>query len=158
MKIMQLDTDFQTKLNAIKSFMQQHEAYTAFIDELDQETFQVLQQTIEPYLQALFLEVAQKAPLQLLVLEDAMMDEVFEGIYLTNILTFNVLRANVNDKFKFSRTPDRLQKIIHFICNSSSFEFIQNEVRLPLRLALTMSSNIWGNKLAESVQAKRARE
>ncbi len=155
---MKLDSEFITKFEAIKSFMMGHETYQNYIDQIDQESFDAMKATLDPYLMALFNDVAGKAPLQLIALEDLIMDEELEGLFLPEILTFNVLRASVNDKSKFTRTPDRLERIIRFICISPGFDFIKNTIRLPLRLSLVMSSSIWGHKLAESIQARRSRE
>ncbi len=155
---MELQKEYLEKLNAIKTHLQDSEEYQTYLDEEDEESYNTLRAKIEPYLNALYLEVSKNQPMQILTLEEAMMDHQLEGLYLDKLMSYSILRAKLTPDTRFDRSQDILEKMILFMTESSSFDLIENSMRLPVRMTFALSSNIWSNKVIEQISSKRAKE
>ena len=123
-----LNEEYQQQLEKIAQQIQGSEEYAKYLDEEEEDDYQSLRELIEPNINALYKEVASANPLQLISLENALLDDKFEGMFLPRILGYSILRGQVNDNFKFYRPQRHFKKILMAICRSSNFDVIRKRI------------------------------
>jgi hypothetical protein len=86
-----LDQKYQDELDALRSAIQNSETLATYLEDEEEASYQALRDEFEPQIEALYERVADDHPLQLTILEVALLHSEFEGLYLSRILGFSVL-------------------------------------------------------------------
>jgi len=149
-----LDKKYQKVIDDVKKQVQASEQLTAYLDTEEIDEYKALIEAYEPQLQALYDEVAAVAPLQLESLELALLDDELEGLYMSKIVGYAVLRGDVNESCKYRFPQDHFKKILEVMAASNNFDMIKQRVGLSLQIGFALSSDIWITNLVESLSNK----
>ena len=152
-----LDEKYLGHLEAIKEAIQNSEILAAYLDEEEDQYYIQLQEYFEPAMQQVFDELANNNPLQLEALENAFLDDGFEGLFLPKILGYSVLRGEINENYKYRRPQDHFKNILLTICNSANFEMIKKRIGQTVQLGFALSSDIWITNIIASQSNKRVK-
>jgi hypothetical protein len=99
-----LDKKYQVALDNVKGAIQASDLLNTYLDSEEDEDYKALYEAYEPQIEEIYKEVADKNPLQLTALENYLLDEGFEGLYLPRILGYTVLRGAVKSKCEIYST------------------------------------------------------
>lgn len=152
-----LDKKYTTILDNIKTSIQLSEELKVYLDTEEDEDYKNLVAKFENEIHDLYSQVANENPLQLVQLEEYLLDEQFEGLYLPKALGYAVLRGRVNENIKYYRPQDHFSKILDFILGSSNFEQIKQRVGQSIKIGFALSSDIWITNILATVTNKRAK-
>lgn len=152
-----LDKKFSTALDNIKGAVQASELLATYLDTEEDDDYKALYEAFEPQIEEVYEEVADKHPLQLVALEEALIDEGFEGLYLPRILGYTVLRGAVNDHLKYVRPQNHFKNILKGIANSANFEMLKKRIGQSVQIGFALSSDIWITNLIEEIKNKRVK-
>ncbi len=147
----QLDDKYKASLEDLKSQIQDSELLAKYLDEEEEEQYDALKEAFETKIEALHLEVAEQNPLQLEILEEAILDEGLEGLFLPRILGYSVLRGALNDNYKYVRPETHFQNILKTICDSPNFDLIRKRIGMTGQIGFALSSDIWITNLINSI-------
>lgn len=150
-----LDQKYVDRLDAIADSIQGSEALEQYLDTEEYDDYKVLIEAYEDDLQELYLEVADKNPLQLVALEDAMLRDDLEGLYIPKIVGYTVLRGDINEEFLYRRPQNHFSDIIKYIAGSMNFGMIKMRVGQSIQTGFALSSDIWISNLIESIVNKK---
>lgn len=153
----ELEQKYIDKLEDIAGEIQKSEILEKYLEEEDEMYFNELKDQFEPRIAAVYKEVADNDPLQLLSLELVCMDEAFEGLFLPKILGYSVLRGTIDNNFKYLRPQDHFQEVLIAICNSANFDIIKNRIGQTVQIGFALSSDIWITNLINEIPNKRVR-
>lgn len=154
---MDLNKKYSTVLDNIKSNIQLSEELAAYLDEEGDEEYKALVAKFENSIHEVYEQVASENPLQLVALENYLLDEQFEGLYLPKILGYSVLRGRVNSFVKYYRPQQHFSDILEFIINCSNFEQVKQRVGQSIQIGFSLSSDIWITNIIEKVSNKRVK-
>ncbi len=152
-----LDPKYSTILDNIKNTIQLSPELNKYLEEEEDEDYKILVQNYEGQIHDLYERVANENPLQLVALENYLLDEGFEGLYLPKVLGYSVLRGRVNPKYKYYRPQNHFRDVLNFIINSSNFEQIKQRVGQSVQIGFALSSDIWITNIIENVENKRVK-
>jgi len=152
-----LDKKYIEELDAITEQIQQSDELNQYLDDEEESSYRELGFKFEPAIEALYQEVADKYPMQIIDLENRLLDEGFEAMYMPRVLGFTILRAVINDNFKFNEPQDQFKKVLNYICQSPNFDVVQNRIGQGVQLGFALSSDIWVTNIVQSVKLKRVR-
>lgn len=153
----ELDQQYQDRLKVLGEEIQASEELQQYLEEEEEEFYLRLKEMFEPKIAAIYEEVAENDPLQLVTFESALLDETFEGLYLPKILGYSVLRGEVNDNFKYVRPQDHFKDVLMAICNSANFDILKKRIGQSIQMGFAMSSDIWITNLINAYTNKRIR-
>lgn len=151
-----LKTEYKERLDEIAEKIQSSEILELYLEEEEEEQYKELIEEFEDKIDEIYSEVADNYPLQIIDLENTIMDERFEGLYLSRLIGYSVLRGVINDKYKYLRSQPQFQKVLLFICNNPNFEMISKRVGQGIQLGFALSSDIWITNLIDRVNSRRA--
>ena len=143
------------QLDEIAEAIQNSEELAAYIEEEEEEQYNELREKFEPYIQEVYQEVAATDPLQIVSLEKKLLDEKFEGLYLSRVIGYAVLRGEVNEDFKYIRPQNHFKDILLAVANSSNFDVLKNRVGQAVQLGFALSSDIWITNIMNTIKNKR---
>ncbi len=152
-----LDKKYTTILDNIKASIQLSEELKVYLDTEEDEDYKNLVAKFEGEIHELYVQVANENPLQLIQLEEYLLDEQFEGLYLPKALGYAVLRGRVNENVKYYRPQDHFAKILDFILGCSNFEQVKQRVGQSIKIGFALSSDIWITNILATVTNKRAK-
>ena len=152
-----LEEKYKEQLDNIAAHIQSAEILATYLEEEEDEQYEELCGMFEPYLAQLHTLVAEEAPLQLVSLEEAMLDEQLEGLYLPRILGYSVLRGEINEDFRYVRPNDHFKSILLNICGSVHFEQLKKRIGQTVRVGFSLSSDIWTTNLMNAITNRRIR-
>lgn len=152
-----LDKKYITELDSIKGAVQNSDLLATYLDDEEEESYQALRDEFEPAIEALYTKVASENPLQLISLERTLLDPEFEGLYLSKVLGYSVLRGEVDELYRYKRPQAHFKKVLLVICNSSNFDIIKMRIGQGIQIGFGLSSDIWITNLIEQVSAKRVK-
>ena len=152
-----LNSDYLAELEEIKKGIQASEILTKYLDEEEEEDYLKMREEFEPGIAEVYKKVAANHPLQLLSLEKTLINEEFEGMYITRILGFAVLRGERNENYKYVRPQAHFEEILLAVCNSSNFDIIRKRIGQTIQMGFSMSSDIWITNLINRIANKRIR-
>lgn len=155
--MVELDKKYITVLDNIKTSIQLSEELKNYLEEEESEQYKELVAKFENQIHEVYEQVAAENPLQLIALENYILDEKFEGLYLPKILGYSVLRGRVNDNIKYYRPQEHFAKVLNFIINSSNFDEVKQRVGQSIQIGFALSSDIWITNTIESVTNKRVK-
>ena len=153
-----LDKVYVSRLDEIKSAVQGSDQLAAYLDTEEGDEYLELRRAFAAQLHELHQEVADAKPMQLVDLENQMMDEQLEGLYLPKILGYSILRGAVNDQAKFIRPQEHFKAVLESIANSSNFDVIHKRIGQSVQIGFALSSDIWITNFINSLASKRVRD
>lgn len=152
-----LDEQYQSRLEAIKSAIQDSEELQTYLDSEEGDDYKALQDRFEPEIATLHKEVVESYPLQVLALEKEILDAGFEGLFIPRILGYSVLRGELNDKIKYVRPQNHFRRILAAICESANFDLIKQRIGQSVQMGFALSSDIWVTGFISDINNKRIR-
>ncbi len=152
-----LDEQYYNRLNDIAYAIQESDLLHQYWEDESEEAYLALRQAFEPMIAALYHEVAEHAPLQLLALEKTLLLPVFEGLYLPRILGYSVLRAEINEQYRYVRPNDHFKEVLLAICNSVHFDHLKKRIGQSIQVGFALSSDIWIANLLDQIENRRVR-
>ncbi len=153
---MELSNNYKVELEDIKAQIQASELLASFLEEEEDSYYDALVEEFEPKIAELYDRVAEKDPLQLESLENEIIDEGFEGLFIPKLLAYSVLRGAINPStYKFILPQDHFKKILEAMINSYNFEQIAKRTGQSIALGFGMSSSIWVTHFLNSLTNKR---
>jgi len=153
----QLDDKYKASLEDLKTQIQNSELLAKYLEEEEEEQYDALKEEFEPKIEALHLEVAEQNPLQLELLEEEILDEGLEGLFLPRVLGYSVLRGALNDNYKYIRPQEHFKNVLLSIAQSSNFELLKNRIGQTVEVGFALSSDIWITNLIAEVGSKQVR-
>ena len=150
-----LDKKYTIELESIKGAIQSSNLLATFQESEEDEDYAAMRTEFEPTIENLYHRVASENPLQLISFEKKLCDPGFEGLYLSRVLGYTVLRGEVDDHCRYKRPQDHFKEVLLTICNSSNFEYIRNRIGQTVQIGFGLSSDIWITHLIEQVPNKR---
>ena len=155
--MLELSEKYITKLQKIAEDIQNSEELIRYTDTEEEAEYKVLCDTFESAISRVHTEVATKDPLQLIAIEQLLLNNYFEGLFLPRILGYSILRGQLNDQCKYVRPQNHFKDILNAVLESSNFEFIKKRIGQTVQVGFALSSDIWITDLINSVVNKRLR-
>lgn len=152
-----IEAKYLTELDTIKKEIQESDELAAYLEEEEEEEYKALVNKFEGKIHEIYETVAKENPLQIMDFEVSLLDEQFEGLYLSKVLGYIVLRGQRDDNFKYVRPQDHFKKVLDFILNSANFDQIKQRVGQSIQIGFALSSDIWITNIINSVQNKKVR-
>ncbi len=152
-----LNSNYISKLDAIKAQIQKSEELAKFLDEEEDEDYKALVEKYEGSIHELYEQVANENPLQLIAFENHLLNEEFEGLYLPKALGYSVLRGRINKSLKYYRPQNHFKSLLENIINSSNFEQIKQRIGQSIQIGYALSSDIWITNIHEAISNKKVK-
>ncbi len=152
-----LDEQYYNRLNDIAYAIQESDPLRQYWEDESEENYLLLRQAFEPAIAALYHEVAEHAPLQLLALEKLLLSPPFEGLFLPRVLGYAVLRGEINDQYRYVRPNDHFKEVLLAICSSVHFDHLKKRIGQSIQVGFALSSDIWITHLLEQIENRRVR-
>jgi hypothetical protein len=153
-----LDQKYAIELDTIKDAIQSSDLLNTYLDDEEEESYNALREEFEPQIEAVFQNIVADNPLQLVSFEQKLLDQEFEGLYLSKILGYTVLRGELDDLYRYKLPQNHFKEVLFAICMSSNFDFISMRIGQGVQIGFGLSSNIWITNLIEHVEFKRVKE
>ena len=150
-----LDQKYAIELDTIKGAIQSSDLLNTYLDDEEEESYTALREAFEPQIEIVFQKVAADNPLQLVGFEKHLLDQDYEGLYLSKVLGYTVLRGEVDELYRYKMPQDHFKEILLAICLSSNFELISKRIGQGVQIGFGLSSNIWITNLIEKVEFNR---
>lgn len=152
-----LDQKYAIELDTIKGAIQSSDLLNVYLDDEEEESYNALREAFEPQIETVFQKVAADNPLQLVSFEKHLLDHDYEGLYLSKVLGYTVLRGEVDELYRYKMPQDHFKEILLVICSSSNFDLISKRIGQGVQIGFGLSSNIWITNLIEKVEFKRVK-
>jgi len=152
-----LDLEYKNEVQTILNDIITSEEQKAYLETEEDEQYQALRAAFEPRIEALHRQVSTESPMQIIELERALLNEDMEGLYLSKLLGYSVLRGELNDRIKYLRPQDHFKDILLAICNSANFEHIKSRIGQVVQTGFALSSDIWITNLINSNTNKKVK-
>ena len=152
-----LEQKYAIELDSIKGAIQSSDLLQQYLEDEEEETYQSLRLAFEPQIEAVYEKVAAENPLQLVSFEEKLLEEEFEGLYLSRILGYAVLRGEFDENYRYKRPQDHFKNVLLAIGNSSNFDLISKRIGQGVQIGFGLSSNIWITNLIDQVDFKRVK-
>ena len=152
-----LDQKYEIELDTIKGAIQSSDLLSTYLDDEEEESYHALRVAFEPQIETVFQKVAADNPLQLVSFEKKLLDQDYEGLYLSKIIGYTVLRGEVDDLYRYKMPQDHFKEVLLSICLSSNFDLISIRIGQGVQIGFGLSSNIWITNLIEQVEFKRVK-
>ena len=149
--------DYKSRLDEIKLAVQNSEELQTYLDEEEEEQYKALIDKFESSIHDVYVEVANNHPLQIISLENYLLDQDFEGLYLPKALGYTVLRGQINDDFEYERPQKQFKKVLEFINTSSNFDQIKKRVGQSIQVGFALSSDIWITNIINAASNKQVK-
>lgn len=152
-----LNQEYLDELALIQSEIQASEILSKYLDEEEEEDYLALREAFEPRIADLYKKVANHNPLQLVTMEKELLNDGYEGMYITRVLGFAVLRGEINDNCKYVRPQSHFKEVLMAVCGSSNFDIIRKRIGQTIQMGFAMSSDIWITNLINVIANKKIR-
>jgi hypothetical protein len=123
-----LNDNYVEELQAIANEIQESDELAYYLSEEEESYFEQMKERFEPKIEQLYNRVAAENPLQIVSLDQMIMNEAFEGLFLPRILGYSVLRGEINQQYKYTRPQDHFKDVLMAICNSPNFEILKKRI------------------------------
>ncbi len=153
----ELDPRYIDQLETIAADIQESEELQQYLDSEEEEDYTRLKELFEPRIAAVYEEVANDNPLQLIPLELVLLDPAFEGLFLPRILGYAVLRGEIDANYQYTRPQEHFKEILLTICQSTNFEVLKKRIGQSVQIGFALSSDIWITNFINSFPNKRIR-
>ena len=104
-----LDLEYKNEVQTILNDIITSEEHKQYLDTEEDEQYQALRAAFEPRIEELHRKVSIDSPMQIIALEKALLNEDMEGLYLSKLLGYSVLRGELDDKLKYLRPQDHFK-------------------------------------------------
>lgn len=152
-----LDDIYKQQLQSIAGAIQESDELAYYLSEEEESYYEQLRENFEPEIEQLYEKVAMENPLQIISLDQVLMHEAFEGLFLPRILGYSVLRGELNEQVKYARPQDHFKVVLMAICNSPNFEILKKRIGQSIQIGFALSSDIWITNLITAIDNKRIR-
>lgn len=152
-----LDPKYQIELDTLRGVIQSSDLLAAYLEDEEESSYQALRDEFEPQIETLYERVAEFHPLQLTILETVLLHTEYEGLYLSKVLGFSVLRGEIDHDYHYRRPQDHFKAVLLAIADSSNFEWIKNKIGQGCQIGFALSSEIWVSNLVNQVENKKVR-
>jgi len=152
-----LDLEYRNEIQSILNDIVTSEEHKNYLETEEDEQYQALRAAFEPRMEALHRKVSTDTPMQIISLEKALLNEDFEGLYLSKMLGYSVLRGELNEKLKYLRPQDHFKDILLAICSSANFENIKSRISQTVQTGFALSSDIWITNLINANDNKKVK-
>jgi hypothetical protein len=152
-----LDKSYLDELDVISKNIQESDELAYYLSEEEDTYYEQLKERFEPGIEDLYTRVSAENPLQVISLDQRLMQEDFEGMFLPRILGYSVLRGELNDQYKYVRPQDHFKDVLMAICNSPNFEILKKRIGQSIQIGFALSSDIWITNLLAPIENKRIR-
>lgn len=152
-----LDSQYSKRVEEIKKAIQGSEELSTYLENEEVEDYKTLQEKFEPEIAALHMEVVENQPMQTIALEEEILDQEFEGLFIPRILGYSVLRGELNAEIKYVRPQNHFRKILKAICQSANFDLIKQRIGQSVQMGFALSSDIWVTGFISDVDNKKIR-
>jgi hypothetical protein len=152
-----LNDNYVEELQAIANEIQESDELAYYLSEEEESYFEQMKERFEPKIEQLYNRVAAENPLQIVSLDQMIMNEAFEGLFLPRILGYSVLRGEINQQYKYTRPQDHFKDVLMAICNSPNFEILKKRIGQSIQVGFALSSDIWITNLTAAIENKRIR-
>lgn len=149
---------YEQKAKEIAEAIQASEILEQFLEEEDDDLYKALIEEFEPQIESLYEVVALEEPLQLIPLEDILMGDEFEGLFIPKLMGFNILRSEYDNNYKYVHSNERFGTLLSLVCNSANFEFIKNRIGQSIQIGFAMSSDIWITGFLNSIENQKIKQ
>jgi len=149
-----LDKKFKKAIDDIATAVQASEELATYLDTEEYDDYKNLITAYEPQIQVIYDEVAANHPLQLVALEEELLRDDLEGLYLAKVVGYAVLRGEVNESVKYRYPQRHFKNIVNAVAANSNFDVIKQRVGLSLQIGFALSSDIWITNLIEGISNK----
>lgn len=153
-----LDPSYRAQVDELMELVQEADELAAWQENEEEGDYAALREGYESGIAELYREVAEKDPLQLPALEESLLDDRFEGLFLPRLLGFTVLRGPVNEHIQFHYPQEPFRKVLLTICASSNFDEIRKRIGQTVQIGFALSSHIWVTNLLEEVENRQIRQ
>src|SRR4029078_10559557 len=106
-----LDKKYQDELDVLKGEIRESELLATYLEDEEEASYQALRDAFEPQIEALYERIADDHPLELTIFESALLDPDFEGLYLSRVLGFSVLRGEIDEEYHYKRPQDHFKEV-----------------------------------------------
>ena len=155
---MELASQYQEQLDQIVEQVQASDELAQYLDTEEEDHYQELKEKFEPSVLALYDTVADSDPLQLYALEDAILSNALEGLFLPRLLGYAVLRGARNQEYKYYHPQNRFKEILLSICNSANFDILKQRIGQSVQIGFALSSDIWITNLVNEIDNKLVKQ
>lgn len=152
-----LAANYATHLEQLKQALVNSDILANYLEEESEEAYKQMTEAFEPHILELYKVVADRDPLQLVSIEEALLDPAFEGMFLPRILGYSVLRGEIDDHYKYKRPQDHFKKILNAICESSNFDYLKLRIGQTVQVGFALSSDIWLTNLLDHISNKKVK-
>lgn len=152
-----LALEFKNHIDQLVTSLQGSELLANFIEEESIDVYKQMVEAYEPHLEELYQHVANNHPMQLIDLENSLLNEGLEGLFLPRVLGYSVLRGEIDANYKYKRPQDHFKNILVVVCNSANFDFIKQRIGQTIQLGFALSSDIWLTNLVDSITNKKVK-
>ncbi len=152
-----LDKLYLQELDKMAKNIQESEELATYLEEEEDEHYDQLKSNHEPLIHQLYERVATENPLQLISLEQRLMKDDFEGLFLPRMIGYSVLRGELNAEYKYVMPQDHFKELLMAICNSPNFELLKKRIGQSIQIGFALSSDIWITNLFAPIENKRIR-
>ncbi|MFQ5446345.1 MAG: hypothetical protein ACE5FF_05375 [Saprospiraceae bacterium] len=152
-----LDKAYLDEVEAIAKNIQESEELAEYLEEEEDEYYERMKEAFEPAIQAVHARVANENPLQLVALEQRLMQEDFEGLFLPRMLGYSVMRGEFDDQYTYLRPQNHFKALLVAICHSANFEILKKRIGQSIQIGFAMSSDIWITNIIASIDNKKIR-
>ena len=156
--MLDLEAKYLTRLNDIKVSIQHSAELAAYLEEEEDELYLTIKEKFEPGIEALYNEVAEKDPLQIIMFERELLNAEYEGLFLPRVLGYAVMRGQVNENTKYVKPQEHFKDILLTICNSANFDVLQSRSGKTIEIGFALSSDIWITNLFNEITNKKVRQ
>ena len=152
-----LDLKYRNEIQTILNDIVTSEEHSAYLETEEDEQYQALRAAFEPRIEELHRTVSTESPMQIIELEKTLLNEDLEGLYLSKLLGYSVLRGEVSESLKYLRPQDHFKDILLAICNSANFEHIKARIGQVVQVGFALSSDIWITNLINANDNKKVK-
>ncbi len=152
-----LEQEYLDQLETIAGEIQASPNLAQYLDEEEDDFYNTLKDEFEPRIAEVYESVAAARPLQLVALEEILLDDAFEGLFLPRVLGFSVLRGEINEHHRYVRPQEHFKEVLLTIANSSNFGILKQRIGQSVQVGFALSSDIWTTNLIQEVGNKRVR-
>ena len=154
--MLELNDSYINKLQAIAEEIQNSDLLAQYLETEEEAEYKAVCDAFEPSISKIHAEVAAKDPLQIIHLEQILLNDNFEGLFLPRILGFSIMRGEINSQCKYIRPQNHFKDILTAVLNSSNFEYIKKRIGQTVQIGFALSSDIWITDLINSIENKRS--
>jgi hypothetical protein len=152
-----LDKAYLNRADDIAKMIQESDELANYLSEEDEAIYEQMKEQYEPLISELHERVSKDNPLQIISLEQRLMQEDFEGLFLPRMLGYSALRGELNDQIKYTRPQDHFKDLLLAICNSPNFEVLKKRIGQTIQIGFALSSDIWITNIIAAIENKRIR-